>query len=474
MNSTGKEPANRIVQWLTQLVAFILLAAFSVLAFRGLDLLLAALFPAGEPHLWVHLTAVLLLGLFMMLFYTLALRPLRTLPFVKRVSSRPLIPQLRDEISQCRDTEDLASRILTIVQHEFGITDAQLTFYYDQPFALEVTHLRRVGDAMQRVIARVREDEPEAQSEEEEVLTPLTAEHTEVLTHRDRLVGLLLLGSKRRGRGFNTVELERLSELSPVVAAGADQVMMIRHINETNQRLFESDKLISIGQLASGIAHEIRNPLTSMRMNLQGLKRRAKLAEKDTQRVQICLDELGRLDDIVREIMQFARRTQLEVHPMKAKSLVNKAVDTVRSEVEERGIEIVVRIAQGVPEIRADENRLIRSLINLIMNAAQAMGHGGEITILAEPYGTGIEIQVVDQGPGIPPELHRDVFNPFFTTKADGTGLGLANALKFVQEHGGELDFTSEMGNGTVFSMRLPPSPPAHLDDPSALRVVPT
>jgi signal transduction histidine kinase len=461
--------------WSYRMLAALVMATAAVILH---DLLYLPLLRLLHLNQWPTPIAVLI-GIFLLALILLAFSPLiplllRSRVMRKHVPSRNIAPELRDQIAQCRDTTDLAERLLTIVQREFNVEDVQLTFYYDQPFALEVTHLRRTGEHMQRVIARVREDEPDAQSEEEDVLTPLSAAHTEVLTHRDRLVGLLLLGRPQRARGFAEADIERLESISPVIAAGADQVMMIRHINETNQRMFESDKLISIGQLASGIAHEIRNPLSSIKMNLQGLKRRASLSQKDQQRVQISLDEITRLDDIIREIMQFARRTKLEVHPVSGNEFIMTAVETVRSEVEQRGIELQIEIDGNLPVIRADSNRLIRVLINLIMNAAQAMGHGGRITLQAEPYGTGIEVQVTDQGPGIPKDLHRDIFNPFFTTKAEGTGLGLANALKFVQEHGGELDFVTEVDVGTTFSMRLPPHPPSHLDDPAALRVVPT
>jgi len=462
-----------LIQWVWRLILFTTLTAAGLMLYHGLVFLLSYLF-VSMSYLIVQSLATLSIAVILIL----ASRPYRELVhghfFRKQTSAHDLVPRMRDEIAQCRDVFELAQRVLAIVQREFNVEDVQLTFYYDQPFALEVTHLRRTGELMQRVIARVREDEPDALSDEEDVLTPLTAGHTEVLTHRERLVGLLLLGSQRSSKSWKTRDLELIAEISPVIASGADQVMMVRHINETNQRLFESDKLISIGQLASGIAHEIRNPLTSIRMNLQGLNRRAKLSDKDKQRVQISLDEINRLDDIISEIMQFARRTKLEVAPVKAESLIKTAISMARSELDQRNIEVITRFQKGLPVIRADENRLIRVVINLLINAAQAMGKGGRITITAEPFGTGIEVMVIDQGPGIPKELRRDIFNPFFTTKADGTGLGLANALKFVQEHGGELDFTTEVGEGTTFSLRLPPSPPVHLDDPSALRVLPT
>ncbi|MCB2199328.1 hypothetical protein KQI63_07980 [bacterium] len=381
---------------------------------------------------------------------------------------------LSESLSNCTLVEEAAEIVLSHLEELFQIDDMQLTLYYDQPFALEVTHLHRKDGKILKDVERVREDEPNIDLGDGETLTPLTAAVTEVLTHRDRLVGLLLLGEKKDGKPLSSAEVELLGDLVPVIASGVDQVVMIRHLSETNQRLFESEKLVSIGQLASGIAHEIRNPLTSIKMNLQGLRKTANLADRNERRIQISLDEIGRLDAIVTELMSFARRTKLVVQPTTAQYLIEQSLELAESELQDRNIQAIVEIDEDAPEIRADDNRLIRALLNLIINAAQAMEEGGTIRLAALAYGAGLEIQVEDEGPGISEELRREVFNPFFTTKAQGTGLGLANALKFVQEHGGELDYTTEIGAGTTFSLRLPPSPPSHLDDPSALKVVPT
>lgn len=459
----------------TRFLAYTLATAVSVGGvFALVSLFHLLLDPYGIPGGLLYTLAIILVGSFFLALRSLVQRLLKMPSTSHTVELRQRLRLLSESLSNCTLVEEAAEIVLSDLEQLFQIDDMQLTLYYDQPFALEVTHLHRKDGKIQKDVERVREDDANIDLGDGETLTPLTAAVTEVLTHRDRLVGLLLMGEKKDGKPLTSMELELLADLVPVIASGVDQVVMIRHLSETNQRLFESEKLVSIGQLASGIAHEIRNPLTSIKMNLQGLRKTAKLGDRNERRIQISLDEIGRLDAIVTELMSFARRTKLVVQPTTAHYLIEQSLDLAESELQERHIETVVEIDEDVPEIRADDNRLIRALLNLIINGAQAMGEGGTITLRALAYGTGLEIQVKDEGPGISEELRREVFNPFFTTKAQGTGLGLANALKFVQEHGGELDYTTEIGVGTTFSLRLPPAPPSHLDDPSALKVVPT
>ena len=459
----------------TRFLVYSLFTAVSVGGFFALVTLLHLVAdPLGLPDWILYTLSILMLGAAFIGLRHLMSGLLEKTLMRRNLELRQRLRLLSESLSNCTHIEEAAEIVLSNLEELFQIDDMQLTLYYDQPFALEVTHLHRKEGVIQKDVERVREDDANIDLGDGETLTPLTASVTEVLTHRDRLVGLLLLGEKKDGKPLSNFELELLADLVPVIASGVDQVVMIRHLSETNQRLFESEKLVSIGQLASGIAHEIRNPLTSIKMNLQGLRKTANLADRNERRIQISLDEIGRLDAIVTELMSFARRTKLVVQPTSAHYLIHQSLELAESELQERNIATVVEIDDDAPEIRADDNRLIRALLNLIINAAQAMGEGGTIKLSALAYGAGLEIQVQDEGPGISEELRREVFNPFFTTKAQGTGLGLANALKFVQEHGGELDYTTEVGVGTTFSLRLPPAPPSHLDDPSALKVVPT
>ncbi len=391
---------------------------------------------------------------------------------LKRGALRQKLMELSKKIEEHTDPSGFAECVLRGVQDLFDVENVQLTLYYDLPFSLEVTNVRLAGDEFDTRVEQVCEDETPQMVGSEDLLNSFEAEFSELLTYRERLVGLLEIGGKTGKNAFKRVEREILAELVQMIASAADQVMMIRDLSQAHQRLFESEKLISIGQLASGIAHEIRNPLSSVKMNLQGLARAEQLGERSRRRVQISLEEIERLDSIIGELMQFAKRTRLELKPTPAARLIERSLELAKAEIKSHKVEIVVEQGDDLPEIMADENRLINVMLNLIINAVQATPAGGAVTVRAEPLGRGLELQIEDSGPGIPDDLKRDIFNPFFTTKADGIGLGLSNALKFVQEHGGELDFNCE-GGRTTFFMRLPPSPPTHVEDTSTLRVMP-
>jgi len=380
---------------------------------------------------------------------------------------------IRTKIEECAGSTELGKCLLEEVLKLFQVRDAQLTLYYDLPIGLEVTHIRQTDSKVVTDVKRVREDEFSREVDDNRFLSPQDAHVSEMMTHRGRLVGMLLLGSKEADSFPGKINQELMREFITVVSAAIDQLMMRRRVSETNQKLFENEKLISIGQLASGIAHEIRNPLSSLQINLQGLSKVETLTKRDKQRIKICLEEIRRLDEIVGEVVSFAKRTRLEVAPTNAARLIEKSLELAQAEAEKLQIQIHKEIDPHLPQILADESRLIRVLLNLILNAIQAMEVGGRLELRAEPYLNGIEIQVTDNGHGIPKELQREIFNPFFTTKAEGTGLGLANAQKSIQEHGGEIEVISESGKGTTFSIHLPAEPPPPLEDSSPLHLFP-
>ncbi len=380
---------------------------------------------------------------------------------------------IRQIMAEYSDAEEFSNSLLEELQRLFNLRDLQLTVYYDQPLALEVIHYRLRDNDFFSSSVTVAEEEDILATDTEEVLAPDKSIYSYPLTFRSRLVGLLMIGEKFDSSELSSDELDHIEMILPLVAVGVDNVSMIRQVRETQARLFESEKLASIGQLASGIAHEIRNPLSSVKMNLQGLSRNESLTERNRRRVTICLDAIDRLDHIIGEMMRLARRTRLEVKTTGAMKLIRQSVEMARAELKERNVEVNIDESLELSDIQVDESQITHALLNLILNAAQAIERDGTINIQAEQYGKGVEFIIEDNGPGIPEDLRRDIFNPFFTTKAIGTGLGLANVLKSVQEHGGELDFISKSGKGTTFYMRLPEKPPKRMDDPSALRVVP-
>ncbi len=428
----------------------------------------------GIPFSFFALLLVVLMTFVLIGIRNLSIRLLHREDFIIADELRDRLTSLRELATHSSDVLDLSRAILEEVRRLINVSDLQLSLYYDETEVLEVTHIRLTGEKLYSVVERIREDDHPMTTFDARTMTSEVAREIVPLTFRERLVGLLLLGPKIDGEPYDQQDREILVDLAPVIAVTVDNLVMLRHTQDVRQRLFESEKLASVGQLASGIAHEIRNPLSSVKMNLQGLSRFDSLDKRNRRRVEISLEAIERVDSTIGEMMHLARRTRLEVHDTTAEELFKAAMAVVSAEVENRNINVVYDIPDGLPVIKADPSRMTTTLSNLILNAAQAIEEDGEIRLRAETYGRGLELIVKDNGPGIPEELRRDIFHPFFTTKANGTGLGLPNALKSVQEHGGELECSSEPGKGTVFYIRLPEAPPGRLDDPSALRVMPT
>ena len=231
--------------------------------------------------LLLHIVIILSIALIIIGLRLLSNRLIGRLVTFRRETTSDCLQNIRSKVEECTSGTDLGKCLLEEVHKLFNVHDAQLTLYYDLPIGLEVTHIRRTGEVMILEVKRVREDEFEGEVEDPRFLSPQDAHVSEIMTHRDRLVGLLLLGSKDADSSNLKINRELLSEFITIISTALDQLMMMRRVSETNQKLFENEKLISIGQLASGIAHEIRNPLSSLQINLQGLSKVDALSIRD-------------------------------------------------------------------------------------------------------------------------------------------------------------------------------------------------
>jgi signal transduction histidine kinase len=248
-------------------------------------------------------------------------------------------------------------------------------------------------------------------------------------------------------------------------------VAMLRDLTVVRQletQLRRSDRLAALGTLAAGLAHEIKNPLTSVLTFVRHLPRRFD-DERFRERFQSVVPrELERINEIMERLLELARPSRLSFSLVRLPALLERAVDLYANQIEAKGIAVVREYARDVPPIQADEDAMYRALVNLVANALDAMGHGGRLTLrLAwndggapraahRAFNRRIRIEVEDTGAGIAASHGERVFNPFFTTKDTGTGLGLAIAHKIVEDHGGAIDFRSLPGVGTTFRIVLP------------------
>ncbi|MCS6949571.1 MAG: GAF domain-containing protein [Armatimonadota bacterium] len=218
-------------------------------------------------------------------------------------------------------------------------------------------------------------------------------------------------------------------------------------------------QLAAVGQLASTIAHELRNPLSSIRASAQHLRSEYSGNPELCEFLDIIIDEVDTLNTRTTEFLRFARPIDPVFQEVKLPDLIHSTVQFMQSYMEEQGVRVEVEVAVPFP-IQADPTQLKEALRNLIINAVQAMPKGGVLTIGAQPEpGDMVSISVRDTGVGIPPENLDRIFTPFFTTKAKGSGLGLANVQKIVESHGGTISVQSWVGAGTVFRLLLPVQP---------------
>ncbi len=216
-----------------------------------------------------------------------------------------------------------------------------------------------------------------------------------------------------------------------------------------------------LAELAGGFIHEIKNHISTLGLNLQLLAE--DFADPQTQRERRALDrvkrlqgECQRLADVSNDFLRFARIQDLEAKPADLAEVVEEVVDFFSPTAKAANIEIKSYLPADLPAVALDADLFKQALLNLLLNAQQAMPDGGEITLQAVADGAGVTLSVIDAGKGMTPEVAAKVFRPFFSTRPGGTGLGLATTRRIVEAHGGTIEVQSEVGRGSKFTLRLP------------------
>lgn len=228
-----------------------------------------------------------------------------------------------------------------------------------------------------------------------------------------------------------------------------------RDLQEAQAHMLHQEKMASFGLLAAGIAHEVGNPLTSISSLVQILQRRE--ANPYTQeKLALVSGQLQRIQNTLHELVTFSRPTNTVRDRVSAGSIIDEALGIAKYYKRTKGRIIETQLPTELPPLWAVRDQLVQVFLNLILNAVDATTPGGRIEIHSRRIDEMIEISIHDDGVGIAPEHHERLFEPYFTTKPHGTGLGLFVTRRLIGEHGGEVDFSSALGQGTVFRVRLP------------------
>jgi signal transduction histidine kinase len=232
-------------------------------------------------------------------------------------------------------------------------------------------------------------------------------------------------------------------------------------LERSRGQLMNAEKLASVGKLAASMAHEIRNPLTSLKMRLYTLRQAMGDNPLHEDDFRVVSEEIARLESIVRNFLEFTRPPVLKLHPHNVVVLVDKTLELCGHRLEEQGIRLVRDHHAGLPPVMADAEQVKQVFLNLLSNAVEAMEEGGELRIATES-GTdrdGLPVAVIrftDTGPGIAADVRSRIFEPFYSTKEGGTGLGLCIAARIMARHGGRLELEPAAAPGTSFAVWIP------------------
>ncbi len=275
----------------------------------------------------------------------------------------------------------------------------------------------------------------------------------------NRLIGILGVGPKNSGGPYSAEESAFIDSIMPQAGIALENALLYKEKKERFRRMLRADRLASIGELAAGAAHEIRNPLTSIKSSLQYLESRCREAN-EKKLLGVALQETGRIDGILTALLSFSRPTEIRKEPCDLIALLDESVALVSIQARAKGVEVRTSVPPGPVVVNADRSQLKQVFLNVFLNAVQAMEGGGALAVEEVVLENGKSlIRVTDTGPGISEEDLEKVFDPFFTTKKGGTGLGLSICYTIVKAHGGDIELRSRLGEGTMVLITLPESP---------------
>ena len=221
---------------------------------------------------------------------------------------------------------------------------------------------------------------------------------------------------------------------------------------QLERQLDVSSRLAAISRLTSGVAHEIKNPLNAMALHLEVLKNKLDAAEPE---IEVIAREIQRLDNVVKTFLSFNKPIELQSSPVDLSELVREVITLVAVDANEKGIQVSTNF-DGTAWVNGDRDLLKQAILNVVINALEAMHAGGRLTVKTERAAAEFHVVIADSGGGIPPEVQDKIFNLYFTTKDRGSGIGLAMTFRVVQLHSGTIDFVSDQGRGTTFRLCFP------------------
>ena len=426
------------------------------------------IWPGLRSAAWVGLAAVILSTLFTAFVSQIALAPLsRISAQLDRISAgefdlEPVtkvgeLGQVSNKISrigqQLRDVREIFSTLReNMNQIMSGLEDGLLLFNVEGRAVLVSPSAEKFLDlGSENLLGRKIEeifpaDHPLAQAlhiGQTDSSSSSTVEQVEVEISNSQ-------GPRRVGASIQAIQ-ENGTRMGMLVT-----LRDLESMERIGSQLQVSERLAALGRVTAGVAHEVKNPLNSMRVWLEVLKGNLP-ADAETQQAAKMLDsEIDRLDRVVKTFLEFSRPVELECEEVDLPKLLEDVLASAGPAINRARVELQTEIPPSFPTVELDQRLIEQAILNLVLNACQVMNPGGRLFVSLRRVADNAEIRVADTGPGIAPENRAKIFQLFFTTRKGGTGLGLANTFRFVQLHNGSIEFDTEVGRGTTFRIELP------------------
>lgn len=276
----------------------------------------------------------------------------------------------------------------------------------------------------------------------------------------------LVEGTKRISLGdfsyrIPVISADEIGDLTQSFNEMAQQLQKARwQMEETNRRLLQAEKLASIGRLSATIAHEIRNPLTSVKLNIQKLSESQSLDELEQEHLAIAREGIEEIEKFIKELLSYTRASTLQKDYFSLAEVLDESIKMLQPSLKKKGVTVEKYYELGLPQAYVDADRLRQVFLNVLRNSYEAVEEGGRIEVSLkmdrDKDRLSFEIRISDNGCGIPEEDWENIFEPFFTTKTSGAGLGLANARRIIDQHGGTIKAIKKEGQGSCFLITLP------------------
>ncbi len=269
----------------------------------------------------------------------------------------------------------------------------------------------------------------------------------------------LAFGEASNNQAANGDEVKALSEKMHALMQNVDKVQS--KLDRSREQMLQTEKLAMVGKMAAGMAHTIRNPLTSVKMRLFTLERGLRLEAQQKEDFDVISEEIRHIDAILRNFLEFSRPPKLQMQPMSPSDVVDMTLQLLRHRLDSYNVTVTVNRTERLPQVMGDPDQIKEAIMNILLNACEAMGDkGGQIVIseekgVVEPWGRVAIVRIKDNGPGIPVKIREQIMEPFFSTKEDGTGLGLSIVKRIMEEHGGWVHLHSQEGVGATFILGL-------------------